>query len=272
MNHANDESSERSWAKGRFRQYLLGKLDKAESERVSADVAVYPGLIDDLDDVESGLINEYLDRRLSPEESSQFESQYVHTDDLDNQGKLQLQKALRSKEVQALVGEPQPMRRPRPRLEILSLAVAAAAVIALVALGGLYYLQSRELATALAELRARQPRQGPQQNQQEQQAGQSSPEGLTLSARIAGTGTATVSAPPARLIWTPVPDYQQRYRFRIYSSEGGVITSPPLDARNNAIEYPLENPASHPLPWDVFVLTGDTATERAVAHYIVRKP
>jgi hypothetical protein len=273
MNPLADESAERAWAIARFREYLLGRLNADDNERLTMDVAVYSGLVDDLEDTESDLIDQYLDSRLSSDEQGQFERQYVHTNDLDNQDKLQLQRALRSKEVERLVEASRPSPIPRPRLAAWSLVAASAALIAVGVFAGIYYFKSRELAAALAELRVKQaPPPIGQQNPQEQQAGSSSPEGLVLSARISGTGTVYVAAPPERLIWTPVLDYRASYRFRIYSSDGSEITSPPVTPRNNAIDYPVENSSSLPLPWDIFVLSGDTASERVLAHYVIRKP
>lgn len=258
-----DEFAEREWAKVRFTEYLLGRLDPEDTERFTMAVAVYSGLIDDLEDAEAELIRRYLDNGLSGEERSRFEAQYVHTGNLDRRAKLGVERALRSSQAGQAV---RAMPRERPRLRLVS-SVAAAALIAAVVFGVLYYLKSRELVEVLTRLHAPQtPLTPPNETPREQPAGSSSPEGLLLSARIAGTGIVTASDPPPRLTWTPVPDYRARYRFRIYAG-GREISSEPLAPKNNAIEYAVPNPPA--LPWDIFVL-GENG--RTFAHYIVRKP
>jgi len=268
-----DERTEREWVKPRFRDYVLGRLSDDDTERLTGAVAIYAGLIDQLDDAEGELIDAYLDHQLSSEEQDHFERQYVHTRDLDNRAKLELQRALRSQDAhRAEARQPSPGRTlfALPRPVTIGAAVAAAVLIAVFA--GLYYAKSRQLAVALAELKSKQTVPVPRNDiPPERPAGSSTPDGLILSARISGTGTVAVAAPPSRLIWAPVPDYRERYRFRIYSAGGAVANSAALAPKNDAIAYDIENPAALTLPWDVFVLNASGGSERALAHYVIRK-
>jgi len=268
-----NDAVERQWAKEHFRSYLLGQLNEDDTERLTMAVAIYSGLVDDLEDVESELIDAYLDRRLVADEYESFERQYVHTDVMDNRAKFQVQRALRSKEVERTIraAAPVPMSSLRRPLALSLLAASAALILAGV-LGGLYYTKSRALDQALAELKVKQVRPGPEiETPPEQPAGSSTPEGLILSAKISGVGSAVVTAPPEHLIWTPVPDYRDLYRFRIYSAGGQEITSPLLNPQNNTITYAVQNSSSLTLPWDVFVLNGATVAEHALAHYVIRR-
>jgi hypothetical protein len=271
---SDSQVAERDWARTRFREYLLGRLDMEESERLTTAVALLPGLVDDLEEAEEELIETYLNNRLRGDDQIQFERQYVHGNDEDNKGKLRLQQALRSPELKSHLKLPDPVPVRVRRGIVLGLAALAASVAAIV-LAVLYQQQSQQLATALAKLKSqeapiRQPRTP--QPAPEERAGLPPIDGVRLPAGAAGTIIINVASQPRNLIWTPVPDYRSQYRIRVYASSGEERTSPLLTPKDNAVEYSLDNPSTLVLPLDVFVLGPSGTGEKALAHYVLAKP
>jgi hypothetical protein len=264
-----DPAAERDWAKPRFREYLLGSFSQDETYRMASALALISGLMDELEDVETQLIENYLDGKLPEPELRQFETQYVHTREEHQLGKLKLREALRSPEVARVLEPPKPVLIPRtsPGLRLAT----AAAVVAAFLFGSLYYIKSRELDSLIADLNRRPRIQRPDNPPPEQPAGNTI-DGLILSPGASGTTTVTVSNPPARLMWTPVPDYRASYRIRIYAATGEEQTSPSLTPKDNTIDYAPDHASALTLPWDVFILTPNAGGERALAHYVIRKP
>jgi hypothetical protein len=258
MNDSYDESVERTWARPRFREYLLGHLDETESERMEEAVAVISGLIDELQLGEERLIDEYLDGKLDGVDREYFKTQYLDGADQDNHAAFRLREAMRSPEMKKLI---EPVRPFRARPSVWA-PVAIAASAAAVAFGTLYLHQSHELEKAVATLKSLE---GGTRQPVEQPAGQSPQEAVTLS----GAETVHVANPPATLIWTTVPDYRVQYRMRLYFTGSDVITSPLLTPRDNAITFSPEHSETHTLPWHVFILpaVGDTV----IAHFVLVK-
>jgi len=274
--------SEREWALPRFRDHLLGRLADADDERLTTAVVLVEGLGHDLDDAEQVLIDEYLDGRLRADEVERFRQLYERGDE-DNRAKLMLQRALRSPD---FATQPRPAERRvdmwRSRNSLLVLATAASLMIA-TTLAIFYVRQNRELTDTLATVRSLrqtktppgrvEPSRGPieakdggtkvppktngKQPPVEQLAGESGDGATILQAGAPSGSTFFVSAPPRRLMWTPVPDYQSQYRIRVRPAAGDEETSEPLDSKNTAVEFQLMNPDSLVLPWEVIVLSGD---------------
>lgn len=275
-----DERTERDWATAHFREYLLGRLNLDDAERLTTSVALLPGLIDDLEYAEEELIEAYLDARLAGDDRLHFEREYVRRNDQENWAKLRLHQALRSPELRReLAPLPVPERPALVRMPPVRVLgwVAVAASLAAIVLGTLYLQQSWQLAEALAALKLHQgplqpgprvPRSVPPTNL-EQPAGLEPDGGLILPAPVAGTATVRVSGQPTRLTWSHVSDYRKRYRFRVYAANGEEITSPLVTPRDNAIAF---SPGQLPLPWDVFISAANEGGAKVLAHYVLVKP
>jgi hypothetical protein len=276
-----DERAEREWAVSHLPEYLLGRLDIDQTERLGTAVALLPGLLEDVEEAEEELIEQYLDDHLSSEDRVHFERQYVNGDDLENQDKLRLHQALRSSELRRELepAPPLPVRLTRPRMLTL---VAAAACLVAVVFAALYHHESRRLGEALAALKRRPApvQRGPQGppgglpggGDFEQPAGIEPDGGLVLPAALSGSTTVRVAGQPARLIWPGVPDYRKQYRIRIDAASGEEKTSALLTPRDNAIAFSPGQTEKMPLPWDVFVLTANDAGAKILAHYLLVKP
>lgn len=72
------DSAERQWAQARFHDYLLHRLGEEDGERMIDAVVQIPGVADELDSAEEGLIQLWLDRRISPDDLEAFQRYYVN--------------------------------------------------------------------------------------------------------------------------------------------------------------------------------------------------
>jgi len=280
------DSAEGQWAKARFHDYLLHRLDEDAEDRVIAAVATVSGLAYDLADAEESLIRAWLDRQLPAEDREDFLRCYVNGPEA-NRAKVKVHQALRTAKFERSSQPPEPVRAPIPfprRGPARWMAGAVAASLLACLLAALLYReagQNAQLRTDLAVSRSQStPRPqtpGPRtprspQTPVEQPAGMSPEAGLTLAAGDSGK-TFAVAAAPGRLIWSPVPDYRSQYRIRVSSpASGREQTSSRLTPQDNSIEYALDAASPLPLPWDVTILGPDGAHERALAHYTLVKP
>jgi hypothetical protein len=281
------DAGERQWAKAHFHDYLLHRLGPEEEDRVIAALATIPGLADDLEAAEEGLIETWLERRLAAGDLREFERWYVNGSEAAR-AKLEVHRALRSAQLRREFRpvRPAPIRMPsRPHRPVAWAAAIAASLLAGVSTLFLYQQvrQNSRMESELAELRTQPnaafgralvPEPQERRNPGRQAAQQASPvlrEGFMLAANESGTAY-TVAAAPGRLIWSPAPDDRSPYLIRVRSANGHEQTSPPLTPRDGAVEYPLARNVRLPLPWTVLILRAGGDREEVLAQYTLGRP
>jgi hypothetical protein len=237
--NSRDSEAERDWAVRHFGAYLLHSVDDDEAERMHAALASMPDLNDELDEYESGMIQDGLAGRLAGSQHGDFERHYVNGG-VDNRIRLKLEQCL----TEARSRKPAELLRFPRLVPGIRTAASIAAMAAIVATGWLWE-QNRRARIEIAGLRA--------ERDTTSKEFKLPPEPFVLAAGSSGSRL-IVNLGPGRLVWRPVPDAQASYRIGLRGADGREETSAVLTPRDSEIGFDVAGAAELPLPWRVSIL------------------